>query len=269
MNSHIERVKTDFGTLQVYRNDNGVSEIIRQTGQYSFGEVGIYNRLLNEGDVFVDVGANIGAITYFLAAQNPNASFIGIEPQRVFYDLARSNNVHFNNVQMHQLLVGSEPATKQLWEIDVTKWGNFGGIPADLFADTKITVPQVTLDDFLESLNVVPSLVKIDAEGMEPKIIKGMDRILNGNTIISIEADPLHETKNYLNLLFDRAGTCIFITFNQINKSTFPDLQNFVSPHILYFPNEVPDIITRNGGKLVRSIADYLSRISEIGVLDL
>ncbi len=154
------------------------------TGSYYVGltdpaEMGFLLHLLRPDDLFVDVGANIGAYT-ILAAGVCGASVRAVEPApAVLPHLAE--NLALNGIAA-------------LVAIDPTALGEAEG-PARLSAglgaanrilptgrDTGgVSVPMTTLDALLAS--AVPVLLKLDVEGHEAPILRGAGRTLAAATL--------------------------------------------------------------------------------------
>ena len=52
-----------FGTIELPAQDRYIRPAIEITGEYSGGEIDLYQALLNPGDTALDVGANIGVFS--------------------------------------------------------------------------------------------------------------------------------------------------------------------------------------------------------------
>ena len=64
----------------VFRRDNGVSRTISENQSFGFGELAIYQDILNQEGIFFDIGMNIGAISFQLKKRNPSLKIFGFEP---------------------------------------------------------------------------------------------------------------------------------------------------------------------------------------------
>ena len=91
---------SDFLT---FKNDNGVSKIIHQTGTYAEEEINFYKNILDENPVFIDVGANIGAMIFQLSKMMPNIRLVGFEPIKYYYDLELTNLPDIKNIDLLNL----------------------------------------------------------------------------------------------------------------------------------------------------------------------
>ena len=138
-------------------------------------------RQVTEGD-FIDVGASIGAFCVRMARRlEGRGRVVAIEPNPTSANLlARTiSHNHLTNLQLVRAAAWSEKGTLTLYQHVL------GGPPVDnsvvfRVSDRSHQVPAVTIDDIVETQalkNV--AFVKIDAEGAEPEILRGMGRTLS------------------------------------------------------------------------------------------
>jgi len=146
-------------------------------------------------DHVIDIGANIGYYTTILAKIVGDKGMVyAFEPEPYNYSMVLKNVKAngFNNVQVYNNAVGNEKRTINLYKAKneyMDKGGNgMHRIYPSIFCDEKIQVDMVRLDDII---NHDVSLVKIDAEGSELDVLKGMTRILNQEHLsILVEYGP-------------------------------------------------------------------------------
>jgi FkbM family methyltransferase len=150
------------------------------TRLHEFAEMGFVLHLLRDGDVFVDVGANIGAYSILAASVNGVRCF-AFEPALETFNLLRENitlNGYDARIIAKRMALGRE-----LGNISVTSsldTVNHVANEADVGVDVEV-VPVDSLDNVLEGLT--PTIVKIDVEGYEAPVIEGAAK-----TIASPEA---------------------------------------------------------------------------------
>ncbi len=135
-------------------------------------------RLLKPGDTFVDVGANNG---YFavLASQfvGPSGTVLAIEPNPGAVERL-TKNVSLNGlegtVHILPIALGEREGTANLNVSSFEDgWATLGPYPG---SKTVVPVRVAALDDILEPTESV--VLKIDAEGTEPSILRGMSQLL-------------------------------------------------------------------------------------------
>ncbi|MDA8574951.1 FkbM family methyltransferase [Alphaproteobacteria bacterium] len=200
----------------VFSSDSGVSKVIAENSCYGAGELLVYEDILNDNDVFFDVGMNIGAISFQLKKRNPSLKIFGFEPVKEFYDLAVRNLSQFDGVNCFNIGLGSEEHTIGLPQFPITNVSNFGSAKLrDAGDEYRVKVQR--LDDVPELSGVLPKLVKIDVEGQEDLVLDGMEKLIHDNICISIEADKPDTVKNYLEFLRSHKFNLSFVSLKMTN----------------------------------------------------
>lgn len=143
---------------------------------------------LRPGNVFLDIGANIG---YFVllgsSLVGPQGRVIGFEPNPSNAELVRMSieHNHFTQTTLHQQAVSDrhdyfvlESEGSNGWLIPEASGtavpGQEGNRPT---MKQRYRVEAVALDDVLPDLDHV-DLLKIDIEGSEPRALRGMDALI-------------------------------------------------------------------------------------------
>ncbi|MDG2284030.1 MAG: FkbM family methyltransferase, partial [Alphaproteobacteria bacterium] len=81
-----------FGRIELPAQDRYIRPAIKITGEYSGGEIDLYQALLNPGDTALDVGANISVFTIAMGlAVGGFGKVIAFEPQPPIFDILRRN----------------------------------------------------------------------------------------------------------------------------------------------------------------------------------
>ena len=153
--------------------------------------------MIKPGAVVVDVGANVGIYTLLAARlMQGSGKVYSFEPTPRTYQILK-DNVQVNGylelglIHLHQLAVTDRTGTAQLSIFN----GDCGHntLFKDDGASVDIEVLTTSLDEILAKEERV-DLVKIDAEGAEPLILRGMKRIIKRNPGIRIilEFAPVH-----------------------------------------------------------------------------
>jgi FkbM family methyltransferase len=156
-------------------------------------------QLLRPGDTFVDVGANNG---YFaiLASQfvGPTGTVLAIEPNPAAVERL-TKNVRLNGLEgtIHILpfALGEAEGTGSLYISSFEDgWATLAPFPGP---KTTVPVRVCALDDVFEPSGSV--VLKVDAEGAEPSILRGMSKILERtpNIAIILEWNHLFGTREF------------------------------------------------------------------------
>jgi FkbM family methyltransferase len=147
-----------------------------------------YAQFLKAGDIYFDIGANYG--NRINPIENIGLSkIIAVEPQKDCCDYLRKN---FKDITVLQNGIGAKAETKTFYKssdsvlssfskefIDKTKDSRFAGNTWNNTEEIEI----ITLDTLVEKYGV-PNFVKVDVEGFEVEVFKGLTKKLK---VISFE----------------------------------------------------------------------------------
>jgi FkbM family methyltransferase len=161
-------------------------------GAYSLEELLVLRMLADnlEGPVyFYDVGANVGHHTLFMS--NCSEKVFAFEP----YDLVRRELTRklacagVANVQVYPIALGDAKSTGRLHIPEGSNLGTStltGHLPGNA-SGLSVEVPVVKGDDYLSAFPPI-SILKIDVEGFEPKVLAGLrERLLRDRPPILME----------------------------------------------------------------------------------
>lgn len=132
-----------------------------------------------DGGVFVDLGANIGNHSIFVASFLSPERVVSVEANPETFSLLRSN-ITMNNLD-YLIETGSGPIAvgdrAGYGSIDVPK-NNLGGARVHCEdSESSASIRIAKADDLLS--NVRPSFIKIDVEGMEMEVLDGLSETIN------------------------------------------------------------------------------------------
>jgi len=171
-------------------NDWAVGRSILMKGTYETNVTTVIDRLIKPDIRFLDVGANLGWFSLYVASQAPQATIHSFEPDPQIVDLLRANVAlnHFGDrITPHHMAVSDSDG-----ELIVTDLGfhdNYGArfthsdrellekwVNKDSDGAQWDTVKAVSIDSFLPEQDF--DLIKIDIEGFEPQAMAGMEKLL-------------------------------------------------------------------------------------------
>jgi len=149
-------------------------------GLHEFEDMAFTLHSLRPGDVFLDVGANIGSYT-ILASAVAGASTIALEPVPSTFTHLK-NNVSINNIENLVTLrnsgAGARNATLKFTRNHDTV--NHVVSEGEEERDT-VEVPVLTVNEICAQR--IPFLIKIDVEGFEMEVLRGASEILSNNNL--------------------------------------------------------------------------------------
>lgn len=153
------------------------------TGLHEFQDMAFVLHLLRQGDIFVDVGANVGAYTVLAGALD--ARCISIEPiKRAFDHLIlniRLNGIS-NIVDARNIGVGSHQGIlKFTKELDTV---NHVAVGSEANGSALSEVEVDTLDNVIAESQ--PVLIKIDVEGYETEVVAGAEQVLSKGSLLAV-----------------------------------------------------------------------------------
>jgi FkbM family methyltransferase len=177
-------IKPFIGNVKFYaaKGLTGITGNI-YTGLHEFTDMAFLLHFLRPEDLFFDIGANVGSYT-LLASGHVGSKSISLEPVKSTFDVL-SKNIQLNNLQGQAQLINAG-AGSQTGEIKFSAdedTGNHVLAENETGKTNTVTVPLITVD----SLSVThPALVKIDVEGFETEVLKGMTATLSSSTLKAI-----------------------------------------------------------------------------------
>jgi FkbM family methyltransferase len=146
-----------------------------------FGEMGFAMHLLREGDVFVDVGANVGVYSIMAAARG--AKVLAIEPVSTTYQQLM-DNVYLNRfgtrVTTFNVGVGGDNGELGF----SSQCGPMNHVIRP--GETEEVGERVTVRPLDEIVNDEPVLIKIDVEGFESEVIRGGEEVLRRGSLRAV-----------------------------------------------------------------------------------
>ncbi len=161
-------------------NERSILGYLQTGASFEPDVASVFVRLLREGDVVVDVGANVGYLTTLAAMLvGRTGRVVAFEPGPE--NLARLRaNLALNdcaNVTVIEKVVTNQVGDVEFFINSDDSGGNALWDPAQypgnakcLATPIRLTVPGTTLDAELEQLRLAPKLIKIDTEGAEQRV---------------------------------------------------------------------------------------------------
>jgi FkbM family methyltransferase len=188
---HTALVATRWGgKLMVDTRDAAIAPWLVLDGLWEAHVTGWLQRTLTPGQVFVDVGANVGYFTV-LGGQlvGPRGRVVAVEAHPRLAELLRRNvilnGLHGFVTTWHRAAWSSATDVKLHVRTSFagnSSVGSIGDDALDRLGDTEqiVEVPALPVDDLLEGLERV-DVLKVDVEGAEVHVFTGLTRTLAAN----------------------------------------------------------------------------------------
>lgn len=162
------------------------TDIYLTGGKSHNSEIRLAKFLINNlatGDTFLDVGAHYGYFTMLAATLVKNTGqVIAFEASKNTFAILNKNTQHLTNISAVNKAVSDTAGSITFYEfpnlyseynsIDITQFKNTKWF--DKEAPVKNTIETVPLAAFLAAENLQPTIIKIDVEGAEYKVISGL-----------------------------------------------------------------------------------------------
>lgn len=187
------------------------------------------------GDLFIDVGGNVGMWTKELYNDYKNTIFI--EPSSEAINQAKTNiNDSSNKVLFIKNICSDAANSKKSIFSSTSDTGNFSVFAKELYGEMKMSeedIDTITIDELLK-LDVVKNsediLIKIDTEGSDLDIILGAF-----NFIISKKPTIIVETHFHMHFEQSKYDKILsFLNENNYNVASYKNINYLAQPNLLF-----------------------------------
>jgi len=189
-------IKEILGSKMVLINaDGGLSKQLLKHGIREIGATKETLKILKPDWTVIDIGANLG---YYALLEAQKCKYVyAIEPVgeniEVFKKSIKLNG--YKNIQVYQCAIGSE---NNYEEMTITYKSNCGSLVKksrnEKLVKERRRVKTITLNDFCKRVKLTRvDFIRMDVEGYEVEVIKGMDKVIKlmpRGAILSIEIHP-------------------------------------------------------------------------------
>jgi FkbM family methyltransferase len=176
---------------------NPTEHIQQQLFWYGFyeKEVGdLLKKSVKPGDVFLDLGANIGYFSLLVANNSPSVKVISFEPVADLFQ-NMNNNISLNNIKNISTInvaVGEINEEKELFVSAPDNMGMSSFKQPENYSGKNERVKVVTIDDWFKTSGLTRiDIIKLDIEGSELAALKGMKEVLQEQkAVLIVEINP-------------------------------------------------------------------------------
>lgn len=185
-NFTIDRVKWEENTQLFLYTSTDLYSCVFGNGKYEEHEINFLKSVLKEGDIFIDIGANVGLYTVVASKRvGQTGSVFAFEPSTREYELLQKNITlnKLNNVKLLKIALSNYNGIASL-RVAGGKNTGMNTLAPTFFSDrVKLQntekVPIYKLDDYLDKLSInTITGIKMDIEGYEIFALEGMKNTL-------------------------------------------------------------------------------------------
>ncbi len=195
--------------------DNGVENSLYYFGTYEKGTLDFIKKNLSEGDVFFDIGANIGLMSIFSSyCVGKTGKVYAFEANPETAKLLQYNIElnKINNITIIDKAVGNATGKIKIYN----NWAvNRGG--ATLIKPKQETdsfeVDLIKIDSITEYDSMKIGMIKIDVEGFEMDVLRGLEKILQKSKAPKLIVECSADRNNNYDSVFE-----IYDFIKKVNK---------------------------------------------------
>ena len=163
---------------------------------------------LRDGDIFFDVGANVGLYSIYAALRNKKAAVYAFEPEYSNLHQLKLNIINNNlyeNVIPFGIALGDQAGLSYLHIQDLTAGAALATESNDNISKSfgkdviwKEGIGTIHLDFLFEEFGIQPNLIKIDVDGNEYKILQGGIKTFETTKLRSIYIEMIESLPDYV-----------------------------------------------------------------------
>lgn len=233
--------KSDYAIVQGSKMflDPGDSLDLSINGVYGELDTKIIREEIHEGDIVIDVGANIGYYTLIFAQLvGSSGKVFAFEPESKNFEILKKN-IEINNYQnivAEQKIVSDKSGIVKLF---IAEHGIVGHrINQQKSSQKFIEVESIILDNYIKKLNLDNKInfIKIDVEGSEPKVLEGAKEIMQKSNQLKIFTEFNREAVEEYGIepkemidLFYRNGFKIYLPNYKENKINLTNVNELLT----------------------------------------
>lgn len=136
----------------------------------------LFSALVKDGDTVFDIGANVGyTMLLFGALAGPQGKVIALEPGRRVFETLLRNSAPPRIIAL-QMAASEREGDAEFHEAEMSDLSSLEWVDGA----TSFKVPLIRLDTLAKE-HGDPDFVKIDVEGHEPAVLRGMEKLLSSS----------------------------------------------------------------------------------------
>ncbi|WP_324759653.1 FkbM family methyltransferase [Haloarcula montana] len=148
-------------------------------------------------DIVYDVGANIGTHTAFAASRLSSGRVVAFEPMPNNLRKLRANCTALNvPIDIHDVALADENTTRDLHIVGTKKAGEGRHRLGGSNGEQTVSVRTSQADDYVKENGLPhPTVVKIDVEGAEMAVLRGMQDLLADSSCRLVYCEVHHDSR--------------------------------------------------------------------------
>jgi FkbM family methyltransferase len=248
--------------IRIHLSDS-IGKAIVHLGVFDLAVTETLWRLTGQGEMALDIGANIGYMTSVLATRvHPGGRVLSFEPHPDLFIELQANIANWSaelpncHIQPYQLALGCSQGTATMHVPSgfAANRGTCRVVPSseNRTISNAIIVPSDTLDNIIADLGPI-GIAKLDVEGSELMVLRGATRILAAGIVRDWIFEDFHQFPSPLTDLFASHGYTVFHVRKDFHRPTLLPGEKYHSRSSWESPSL---LATLNPGRAIKCFHD-------------
>lgn len=143
-------------------------------GSYEKNIIDLICKELPLNGIYIDVGANIGAIALVVAKKRPDVQIFAFEAAPSVFEYLELNKINNKLNNLNVINKAIHILDNEMLSFFSPSIMNGKGSFASVFTKESVLVNTISLDTFLSTSKLIPDIIKIDVEGFELLVFESM-----------------------------------------------------------------------------------------------
>ena len=190
----LKYIETKIGKFLVFSRDGGISRQLFINKQYNFKSFQKVIKIIGKQDLLIDVGANIGPTCISAINKGYSKKSIAIEPELDCYKILKQN-IKINDLE-NKIRVLNNAVSNKIELLKISKKNENSGASFITKKTSKFElIKSIKLDKFANKIKN-KTLIWVDVQGYEGKVIEGSKKIIKKKIPFVIEFWPYAINRN-------------------------------------------------------------------------
>lgn len=170
--------------IPIYVSPDAQLKYLKRSGSWDQDLIHLAGKYVKRGDDVWDIGANVGVFSFAAAAMSQTGNIIAFEPDTFLVDVIKASR-RLNGMKNVQVIPTAIAAEDGFAEFQVAERGRAsnslttaGGRSQMGGVRDRFLVPTLSGESVEKYLGSAPNFIKIDVEGAELMVLKGLKDVL-------------------------------------------------------------------------------------------
>lgn len=168
-----------LGSSMTYEPATDIGGALFFNGEFEKSELEVCRKYISRTSIIIDIGANIGLHSIYFSSLATEGYVLALEPSLATFELLLKNVDGKENIAPLNLAISDQGGVLEFFHAADGAYSSLKDTKRTTIAKTT-RVPCMTIDDVVSALRLGSvDLVKIDVEGFEYNVLKGMTKTIS------------------------------------------------------------------------------------------